>query len=105
PPENFGELCTDEPSGKVDQMDTLVEKLASACFGGVGAPFLVVPDTSPVAVARSNEHDVATIALLQNRARLPRSRMEAVIKADFDHQPIFACELGHGRELTRGSGR
>src|SRR5579862_2539590 len=45
---------TKEPSGQVDQVNALIEQLAAAGKGGIGAPFLFVAKSAAVAVARAD---------------------------------------------------
>src|SRR5215472_2865813 len=101
----LGELGTNEPTREVDEVNPLVEKLATPCFGGIGAPFLFVTDASTVAVAGAHEHDVAAVAVAKNRVRLLRGGVEAMIVANFDDHTFCSSELRDRLELGRGSSR
>ena len=55
---DVGEVAQ-EPAGEVDQVWSLVDELAAAGQGRVGAPFPIVADPPAVAVSGAKEHQVA----------------------------------------------
>ena len=78
-----GEIA-EEPAGEVDEVDALVDELAAAGEGGIGAPFAVVAAAAAVAVAGAHEHEGAEHALVEEGAGFLQGRVVAVVVAEAD---------------------
>ncbi len=55
------DLCepAQKPTGQINQMNPLINQFTAAGKFRVGAPFLIVAHASTVAIARTNEHQIA----------------------------------------------
>ena len=71
----------EEPTGEVDHVYSLIDQLASAGEGRIGAPLAFVTDASPVAVAGAKEHQRTDLAGVNDLARAAQGRVKPVIVA------------------------
>jgi hypothetical protein len=76
----------EEPAREIDEVDALIDELASAGLYRVGTPFLVVTDTTAVAISTPDEHQRTETLRVDNRSSLEKRWMIAMIEPD-SHQP------------------
>ena len=89
----------EEPAGKVDQMDALVDEFAAAGEGGIGAPLAVVALAAAVTVAGAEKHERPKDAGFKKFAGFLEGGVEAVIVADADAGAGLGGGLLNGPEL------
>ena len=95
---DLGEIA-EKPARQIDQMRPLVDQLAAARLGRIGAPFAVVADPPAMAVARAQEHQRAERAGGHEVVRLLQGAVVAMIEADPHETAIGGSRFGEARKL------
>ena len=94
-----------EPARQVDQVDALVDQLAAAGNGRIGAPFVLVAGTAAMSVAAADEHQRTERAGVEDLARLLECAVIAMIEADAHQRAGARRGLGHGIQFARRGAR
>src|SRR6185369_17851823 len=87
------------PAGEVDEMDALVQQLASARDLGAGPPLALVARTAAMAVTRAQVHQWAQLAAHQELTRAAQGGVESVVEAHADGHAALAGGGGQRGQL------
>src|SRR5438034_858535 len=82
-------------------MNALIEQLAAAGNCWIGAPFALVTEPAAVTVPATDIQQGPQLAGSEDCSCLGKSRMKAVIEANFDNHLALGAGFGQGPQLHR----
>src|SRR6266851_2198966 len=91
---------TEEPASQVNQVNTLIDQLATSGELGVGSPLTIVAHASAMPVASPDKHEWTQHSGIKDPSRSLERRMKTVVVTGANKKLRFGCALDQLVDLT-----